>query len=74
MKFSILHLSDIHFKASNNSIIEKQGRLFDAFKNKILDSECLFIVVTGDIAFSGLPEEYEHAISFFDLLKKNILD
>ena len=73
MKISILHLSDIHFKAENNPIIEKQDRLFDAFKNKIIDSKCLFIVVTGDIAFSGRPEEYNHASSFLGFLKESVL-
>lgn len=74
LKISILHLSDIHLKTTNNHIIGKRDKIFDAFKNDMFDSKHLFITITGDIAFSGLPEEYEHAESLLNYLKNAVLN
>lgn len=73
MKISILHLSDIHLKSTNNHILTKLDKIFDAFKNDMFESQYLFIAITGDIAFSGLPEEYEHAESLLNYLKDAVL-
>ncbi|MEO8761345.1 MAG: metallophosphoesterase [Bacteroidia bacterium] len=73
MKTAILHITDIHIKqnASNNHILKKADRIFEAFRNQVSDMENLIIVVTGDIAFSGLEKEYDLAYIFFDdLIKK----
>ncbi|QOY51713.1 metallophosphoesterase [Candidatus Sulfurimonas baltica] len=72
MKISILHLSDLHFKKDNNKIIEKETLLFDAFKNEISQYEHLFITITGDIAYSGLKEEYALVKSFLNRLENRI--
>lgn len=58
MQISILHLSDLHFKAENNSIFEKQNQFFDAIKNNLNISKYLFILITGDIANIGIENEY----------------
>lgn len=72
MKIAVLHLSDIHIKTDNNSILEKQDFISNAFRNDILDCSNLFVLVTGDIAFSGKKEEYEIAEYFFKTLEKQI--
>ncbi len=72
MKITILQLSDIHFKKENNSILEKKEKLFNAIKNEIDNSKYLFVVFTGDIAFSGQAYEYHEAELFIENLKSLI--
>ncbi len=72
MKAAIIHFSDIHFKAQNNSIFDKQKKIIDALKNEILDIDSVFLVLSGDIAISGKDEEYEQAMKFFDEIKTSI--
>jgi hypothetical protein len=71
---TILQLSDIHLKANNNTILGKVDKLFDAIKNQIDESKYLFIIFSGDIAFSGQKNEYQEAKIFIEQLKKNIIN
>lgn len=64
MQISILHLSDLHFREKNNSIIDKQTLFFNAVKNNINMSSYLFIVITGDIANTGKSDEYNEFEKF----------
>ena len=77
-KISWLHISDFHFRAGGDSFSQEVScdalvrdiplRLSDEFPLQ-------FIVVTGDIAFSGKTSEYELASTFFaSLLDKLGLD
>jgi predicted MPP superfamily phosphohydrolase len=67
-----LHLSDTHFRedelwdrrATLKALITKVGEL----KEKGLAPDLVF--VTGDIAWSGKPKEYEQATRFFHELNK----
>ncbi len=72
MKISILHLSDIHFKEKDNSVENKKTELFNAIKNEITEYKHLFIVITGDIAYSGKKEEYDVAKQFLEDLEREI--
>lgn len=72
MRISILHLSDLHFTESNNLIIEKQTKFFDAIKNNVNISSYLFIVVTGDIVNSGKSVEYSKFENFIKSFEKSI--
>lgn len=72
MKTAIIHFSDIHFKANNNSIEEKKSKIYDAIKNEILNSDQVFMVLSGDIAFSGRDEEYQQAMELFEGLKNKL--
>lgn len=60
MKVLVVHLSDIHIVTnnSNNFILNKTEKLVDAVKNLEINIQACFIVVSGDIAFSGKEEEY----------------
>ena len=67
-KISWLHISDFHFRAGGDSF--SQVVSCDALVRDILlhlsdEFPLQFIVVTGDIAFSGMPSEYELALTFF---------
>ena len=70
-KFSWLHLSDFHFRGGEYKF--SQNVSCDAILRDIpgrLSSEypLEFIVVTGDIAFSGKTHEYDLASAFFATL------
>lgn len=72
MKILLIQLSDIHFKSENNSILEKEEQLFEAIRNTTLDYEKIFLLVTGDSAFSGKIEEFDIANEFIEALKGKI--
>ncbi|MDD2480328.1 MAG: metallophosphoesterase, partial [Victivallaceae bacterium] len=61
----ILHLSDIHFKSRSDIILSRQHSIANAIKSNCYHIQKLYIVVSGDIAFSGKAEEYEIALDFF---------
>ncbi len=66
-----LHLSDLHFKASPsynaNVVLDELLKDVTARVEKV-SLKPDFIVVTGDVTFSGKPAEYELAVDFFDRL------
>ncbi len=70
MQIAIIHLSDIHLKdyvtgiSDINPITRKREKIIKAIQNKILDFDHVFIVLSGDIAFSGKSTEYEIAKDF----------
>lgn len=68
MKFSIVHLSDLHLKAKANYITQKIDNLVNAINSQLLEIDCIFIVVTGDIANTGNNNEYEEAGVVFNKL------
>lgn len=64
MRLLLLHLSDIHLKSNQNSIIQRVEEIAVTLFEVLPDARALFIVVTGDIAYSGKSEEYYHARQF----------
>ena len=67
-KISWLHLSDFHFKAGSDSFSQNvscQSLIRDIPSRLTTDYPLQFVVVTGDIAFSGQTEEYELASPLF---------
>ncbi len=74
-EISILHLSDIHFKKNkddDDKIFRRdvQEKMLKAIeKNSAGGQSPDFIVVTGDIAFSGKKQEYDEAETFFERLQ-----
>jgi hypothetical protein len=72
VKLGILHLSDIHIK-EDFSDSEKWNKIGDAFNNPIYsDLSTLFIVITGDIAYSGKKEQYDLVADLISTLRSNI--
>jgi len=66
-----LHLSDLHFRASQtyNANVVLKALLRDIAERIQPDNlRPDFIAVTGDVAFSGQPDEYKLAQDFFDKL------
>lgn len=66
MNIGMVHISDIHLKSNQeNSIKKKVERLYDAISSEIYDLEEIFLLITGDIAFSGKEKEFDIG---FDLI------
>ena len=70
-KFSWLHVSDFHFRAGADTFsqdVSCDAVLRDVPTRLTAEFPLKFIVVTGDIAFSGNSGEYDHAAKFVDAL------
>lgn len=66
--FSILHITDFHISGQlSNGFERKIERAADAVVS-VVDSERLYIIVSGDIAFSGDAKEYEEAAKAFSCI------
>jgi predicted phosphodiesterase len=74
MKFSVLHLSDIHLRKEHNSVIEKIEKICLAIKSELFNMEKLFLVISGDVAFSGNQREYEIALELVESLKSYLIN
>ncbi|MCP4217435.1 MAG: metallophosphoesterase, partial [bacterium] len=74
--FTILHLSDIHFKKSAGAtVMDVQDKLVAAVEDHIKKYKTPdYVAVTGDIAFSGTKEAYQKADKFFAKLKAILPD
>ena len=67
MSISVIHLTDIHMVADieRNTILNRREQLYNACCSVLCPNDTTVIVISGDIAFSGKPEEYDCA---FDLI------
>jgi predicted MPP superfamily phosphohydrolase len=66
-----LHISDLHFRGGDSYDADVVLRALLQDVAERIESDGLrpdFIAVTGDLAFSGKPAEYEQAAGFFDQL------
>ena len=73
MKVALLHLSDLHINSGNAGwIIDRAHQVANAVKMAFVDSDKIYIVVSGDIANEGLAEQYESAVIFFTRLKSGL--
>jgi 3',5'-cyclic AMP phosphodiesterase CpdA len=56
-----LHLSDIHIKDSRDPILARAKSIAASVYSSLTEATALFIVVSGDIAFSGKADQYDEA-------------
>lgn len=68
----VVHISDLHFRVSANPHQGRALAIAAATKTISRDVEAIFIVVSGDIAFSGTQGEYEIAGHFLADLQQAI--
>lgn len=68
MKLGILHLTDIHFTEKTDLNI-KMDSFCKTIINEMQGISKLYIVLSGDIAFSGKKEEYEKTAKFLSITK-----
>lgn len=67
MKLKILHLSDLHFSSkglSQDIVISSLSKKIEELSK--IESKPNILILTGDIAFSGKPEEYNKAKDFIN--------
>lgn len=72
MSIAVLHLSDIHIKYSNDPILSRAEKIARSVFYMLPDVSDLFVLVSGDVAYSGQDEEYNLALDFFIKIKQNI--
>ena len=68
MRLGIIQLSDIHFKNTDvdrHADSELAQQICSAITTELIGTTHIILVVSGDIAFSGLPGEYERAGNWF---------
>lgn len=73
MSAIILHLSDIHIRSNHDWILAKPTEIAATLNGSLPDSSAVFIVVSGDIAFSGKREQYEAAKGLLFAIRDAIL-
>ena len=74
-KFSWLHISDFHFRSDSDLFSQKvstEAILGDIPSRLSSEHPLQFVVVTGDIAFSGKTSEYDLAAEFFKSLASTL--
>lgn len=74
MAIVVLHLSDIHIRSTNDWILDKAQKIACCAYASLHDASAVFVVVSGDIAYSGKSDEYEAAKSFFNKIRDAITD
>ena len=74
MRVLILHLSDIHLKhdASSNPVLSRCPQIVSSIAGLITNPDYCFVVVTGDIAFSGHVFDYGLADQMLGELKQSL--
>lgn len=76
MKVVLIQLSDIHLSTERDFIISRLNHIAKACKTITNGANRIFIVITGDIANTGIRNEYDIALKFFknidvEILKEN---
>ena len=66
-----LHISDIHLRAGNewSQDVVLKAMCRNIGEQRAAGNQADFVLVTGDIAFSGKSDEYALAASFFDAVQ-----
>jgi 3',5'-cyclic AMP phosphodiesterase CpdA/GTPase SAR1 family protein len=72
MKVLIVHLSDMHIKNRDNLCLSRKEQICRAFQNVALGVDRIFVVITGDVAYSGSKEEYSNAALLLEHIKDTI--
>lgn len=70
---ALLHLSDIHFRQKGDPITARIEAVAATVRAEAASLRACFVVVTGDLAFSGLTSEYVVAHDFLTALKRRLV-
>jgi UDP-2,3-diacylglucosamine pyrophosphatase LpxH len=68
MGFIFVIISDLHILNESDFIFARKEKTINALRNKCIGAQHLFIIVPGDIAFSGTVEQYDYAQKYFSEL------
>lgn len=68
----VLHLSDIHIKTSEDPVLQCGKSIAASIFSSLPSASHIFIIISGDIAYSGVKAEYELATKFFKTIRDEI--
>jgi len=68
----LLHLSDIHIKTAKDPILKRGADIATCVYSFLPDASHIFLVISGDVAFSGENEQYAIAVDFFHQIKSTL--
>src|SRR5580704_13040949 len=70
MRFALVQLSDIHLvtKRENNPVLDRQPQIAGAIRQATLGLNHGVLIVSGDVAYSGKPDQYALARPFIDAI------
>lgn len=71
-KLAILHLSDLHFRNSENYKPEQIQNIINAIRNTVVDANYLLLIVSGDLVHDGKDIQYADFDRFLADLKNSI--
>lgn len=72
MSIVLLHLSDIHIRSAQDPILTKGNLIAACTFSDLPEASTVFVIASGDIAFSGKDYEYEAAEKLFKNIKNAI--
>lgn len=71
MEIGIVHLTDLHIKDSTD-LDNKIESLCKSIQHDFLNVNHVYLVISGDIAFSGKCQEYKKAKNVIDIIKNTL--
>ncbi len=74
MKAVLIQLSDIHLSNERDFIVSRLKHIAKACRTITNSADRIFVIVTGDIANTGIKKEYDVALRFFGNLEELILE
>lgn len=72
MRILVVHLSDMHLKASGNAVTGRVSQIAAAINSRRGDAARVMLIFSGDIAFSGTSDEYSVALDFITNLTEEV--
>jgi GTPase SAR1 family protein/predicted MPP superfamily phosphohydrolase len=73
VQLAIVQLSDIHIKTADDLVLQKAHKIVSAIKSVSPTATAYLLAVTGDIAYSGIKDQYELALSFLSAIRDGLL-
>src|ERR1035438_1885298 len=71
-KVALLQISDIHLQESDNPVLDRIQAVAPALRTLQTDISAAFLVMPGDIAYSGKRAEYQIAADLVNELRASI--
>ncbi len=71
---SIIHFSDLHVHAATDKCLIRLNGIAEVVIGELQSSEIVFILVSGDVAFSGNKKEYDAACEKFRQFENKLRD
>ncbi|QDT71551.1 metallophosphoesterase family protein [Lacipirellula limnantheis] len=73
MAIIVCQLNDIHFNASNNSVLARTGNIAEVAIAESAPDDTIILLLSGDIADHGYSDEFDEAFTWVTRLRDSIL-